>query len=127
MRGIDETGEKRDRLVLPRAEVVRTRRIAVVVDEDLKAGVHAVFYKGIELSGPLHLRDALEAAQSRVGPEGTFNNFKAIPDETRRIDYVLADASLTVRSHAVLAWLIEGGRVASDHFPVVANLSSCRG
>ena len=74
----------------------------------------------------LGLRDAHEAAQLTVGPEGTFNNFKAIPDETRRIDYVLAAPSLTVRSHAVLAWLIDGGRVASDHFPVVADLSSCR-
>ena len=74
----------------------------------------------------LRLRDAHEAAQLTVGPEGTFNNFKAIPDETRRIDYVLVDPSLTVRNHAVLAWLIEGGRVASDHFPVVADLSSCR-
>jgi endonuclease/exonuclease/phosphatase family metal-dependent hydrolase len=74
----------------------------------------------------LGLRDAHEAAQLLVGPEGTFNNFKAVPDETRRIDYVLVDPSMTVRSHAVLAWLIEGGRVASDHFPVVADLSSCR-
>ena len=74
----------------------------------------------------LGLRDAHEAAQLLVGPEGTFNNFKAVPDETRRIDYVLVDPSMTVRSHAILAWLIEGGRVASDHFPVVADLSSCR-
>jgi endonuclease/exonuclease/phosphatase family metal-dependent hydrolase len=77
--------------------------------------------------GALALRDTREAAQSTVGPEGTFNAFMAIPTETRRIDYVLADPSLFVRSHAVLAWLIEGGRVASDHFPVIADLSSCRG
>ena len=75
----------------------------------------------------LGLRDAREAAQLSVGPEGTFNAFKAIPENAERIDYVLVDPSLTVRSHAVLAWLIEGGRVASDHFPVVADLSSCRG
>ena len=75
----------------------------------------------------LGLRDAHDEAQLRVGPEGTFNNFKAVPDNTGRIDYVFADPSLTVRSHAVLAWLIDGGRVASDHFPVVADLSSCRG
>ena len=77
--------------------------------------------------GALALRDTREAAQLVVGPEGTFNAFTAIPTETRRIDYVLADPSLSVRSHAVLAWLIEGGRVASDHFPVVVDLSSCRG
>ena len=74
----------------------------------------------------LSLRDTREAARTLVGPEGTFNAFKAIPDEARRIDYIFADPSVTVRSHAVLAWLIEGGRVASDHFPVVADLSTCR-
>jgi endonuclease/exonuclease/phosphatase family metal-dependent hydrolase len=77
--------------------------------------------------GELGLRDAHDAAQLNVGPAGTFNDFKAVPDETHRIDYILADPSLYVRSHAVLAWLIEGGRVASDHFPVVADLSSCPG
>lgn len=102
----------------------RTPGEAVVVTGDFNIEVGSPPVRELTHSA-LRLRDAHEAAQLLVGPEGTFNNFKAIPDETRRIDYVLADPSLTVRSYAVLAWLIEGGRVASDHFPVVADLTSC--
>ena len=43
----------------------------------------------------------------------------------RRIDYVLVDPSVTVERYAVLALHREGGRPASDHFPVVADLSAC--
>ncbi len=61
-----------------------------------------------------------------VGPEGTFNAFTLVPTESRRIDYVLVDPSLEVERYAVLAWHGEGGRPASDHFPVVADVSACR-
>jgi endonuclease/exonuclease/phosphatase family metal-dependent hydrolase len=60
-----------------------------------------------------------------VGPEGTFNNFKLVPQQSRRIDYVLVDPPLRVERYAVLAWHGEGGRPASDHFPVVADLDAC--
>ena len=43
------------------------------------------------------LRDARTASKTpAVGPEGTFNNFTLVPTETRRIDYVLVDPSVTV-------------------------------
>jgi endonuclease/exonuclease/phosphatase family metal-dependent hydrolase len=103
----------------------RTKSEAVVVTGDFNTAPGSLPVRELTHSA-LGLRDAHEAAQLTVGPEGTFNAFKAIPENTERIDYVLADPSLTVRSHAVLAWLIEGGRVASDHFAVVADLSSCR-
>ena len=74
----------------------------------------------------LGLRDSKEASRSTVGPEGTFNNWVLVPTETRRIDYVFAGPSLAVERYAVLAWHGEGGRPASDHYPVVADLSSCR-
>jgi endonuclease/exonuclease/phosphatase family metal-dependent hydrolase len=74
----------------------------------------------------LGLRDAHEASQTpRIGPDGTFNAFVMVPNESRRIDYVLASPALTVEHYAVLAWQGEGGRPASDHFPVVADLSTC--
>lgn len=73
------------------------------------------------------LRDARTASRTLpVGPEGTFNDFQPLPTESPRIDYVLADPSLGVDRYAVLAWHADGGRVASDHFPVVADLSTCR-
>jgi endonuclease/exonuclease/phosphatase family metal-dependent hydrolase len=78
------------------------------------------------LSDSLGLRDARAASKSSpVGPEGTFNNFAALPEKSERIDYVLVGPSLGVERYAVLAWHGEGGRVASDHFPVVADVTEC--
>jgi endonuclease/exonuclease/phosphatase family metal-dependent hydrolase len=72
------------------------------------------------------LRDAREASQTPpIGPNGTFNNFVMVPSESRRIDYILANPSLVVENYAVLAWQGKDGRPASDHFPVVADLSTC--
>ena len=74
----------------------------------------------------LGLRDAHEATQTpRIGPGGTFNNFVMVPSESRRIDYILSSPSLGVENYAVLAWQGEGGRPASDHFPVIADLNPC--
>jgi endonuclease/exonuclease/phosphatase family metal-dependent hydrolase len=61
-----------------------------------------------------------------VGPEGTFNDFQPLPLQSPRIDYVLTDPSIAVERYAVLAWHADKGRVASDHFPIVADLSACR-
>lgn len=72
------------------------------------------------------LRDARTATETPpIGPEGTFNNFEALPAKSPRIDYILVDPALEVERFAVLAWHGEGGRVASDHFPVVADLDAC--
>ena len=37
------------------------------------------------------------------------------------------DPKLAVERYGVLAWHSDGGRVASDHFPVVADLDPCGG
>jgi endonuclease/exonuclease/phosphatase family metal-dependent hydrolase len=75
---------------------------------------------------PLGLRDAHEVTRTPpVGPEGTWNDFHTLPAEESRIDFVFASPSLTVQRYAVLAWHGPGGRPASDHFPVVADLSTC--
>ena len=72
------------------------------------------------------LRDAHEASRTTpIGPDGTFNNFVMVPSQSRRIDYILATPTLVVENYAVLAWQGQGGRPASDHFPVVADLSTC--
>lgn len=78
-------------------------------------------------SSPLGLRDSRTISKSPpLGPEGTFNDFQALPKDSQRIDYVLVDPSIDVDRYAVLAWHRDGGRVASDHFPVVADLSACK-
>jgi endonuclease/exonuclease/phosphatase family metal-dependent hydrolase len=77
-------------------------------------------------SDSLKLRDARAITKSPpVGPEGTFNNWVTVPAKAPRIDYVLVDPRLAVERYGVLAWHGDGGRVASDHFPVVADLDPC--
>jgi endonuclease/exonuclease/phosphatase family metal-dependent hydrolase len=77
-------------------------------------------------STPLGLRDARTITRTpAVGPEGTWNDFVLLPTESERIDFVLIDPRMTVERYGVLAWHDNGGRPASDHFPVVADLKSC--
>lgn len=82
----------------------------------------------VELTGPrLGLRDAKTVSKTLpLGPEGTFNNWVLVPRETRRIDYILTDPAVEVERYAALAWHGEGGRPASDHFAVVADVKACR-
>ena len=80
-------------------------------------------------SAPLDLRDARTISKSpAVGPEGTWNEFRTIPlsKDEMRIDFVLVDRKIDVERYGVLAWHFDGPRVASDHFPVVADLNACR-
>jgi endonuclease/exonuclease/phosphatase family metal-dependent hydrolase len=80
-------------------------------------------------SSTLALRDArLISKTPPVGPEGTWNDFRAIPlpQDEMRIDFVLVDPKTEVTDYAVLAWHGDGNRTASAHFPVVADISNCR-
>ncbi|HVU29682.1 MAG TPA: endonuclease/exonuclease/phosphatase family protein [Sphingomicrobium sp.] len=77
-------------------------------------------------SAPLNLRDARAVSRTPpVGPEGTWNDFVLLPKDSERIDFVLLDPKMAVDRYATLAWHSEGGHVASDHFPVVADLDPC--
>lgn len=70
--------------------------------------------------GTLGLRDTRSlAAQGIFGPALSFNGFNPFPSEGKLIDHILVGSGIAVRSHGVHA-LHENGRVASDHFPVVA-------
>lgn len=82
----------------------------------------------IELTdAKIGLRDAKAVSRTPpIGPEGSFNNWVLVPPQTRRIDYVLTDPAVEVERYAVLAWHGEGGRPASDHFAVVADVKACR-
>jgi endonuclease/exonuclease/phosphatase family metal-dependent hydrolase len=73
--------------------------------------------------GPLALRDARAASKSApFGPTGTFNEFKTAPTESRAIDHVLLGSGIEVERYAVFSQAIEG-RVPSDHYPVLVDLS----
>ena len=100
----------------------RSQDETVIVTGDLNAEPNTPPLK--ELTA--RLRDAREIARTTpVGPKGTFNNFVLVPAESRRIDYVLVDPTVAVEHYAVLAWHGEGGRPASDHFPVIADVKAC--
>ena len=72
---------------------------------------------------PLALRDARAVSKSApYGPRGTFNGFKASPTEAVAIDHVLLGSRIDVARYAVFSQVIEG-RVPSDHFPVLVDLS----
>jgi endonuclease/exonuclease/phosphatase family metal-dependent hydrolase len=78
-------------------------------------------------AGKLGLRDARMVSKTvPVGPEGTWNDFQALPKESARIDFVLVGPTIEVDQYGVLAWHGEGNRTASDHFAVVADLDPCR-
>lgn len=83
------------------------------------------------LLGP-NLRETRAAAiEPPTGPLVTFNGWALVPEPVEAIDHVLASPGLAVRRHHVLAAHF-GGRLASDHFPVIADLfrpahGSCRG
>ena len=102
----------------------RTAGEAVIVTGDFNAEPGTPPIREL-MQADVGLRDAKEASPSSTGPDGTFNNWVLVPEEPRRIDYVFAGPSLRVERYAVLAWHGEGGRPASDHFPVVADLSTC--
>ena len=98
---------------------------AVIVTGDFNAEPNSPPYQALT-QAPLRLRDSrLASASPAIGPEGTFNDFQALAKDQLRIDYVFADPALKVSRYAVLAWHGAGDRVASDHFPVVADLSAC--
>jgi endonuclease/exonuclease/phosphatase family metal-dependent hydrolase len=71
------------------------------------------------------LRDSRAAAREpAVGTTITFNAFDPFPKSGQTIDHILVGGADVARYHA-LAEHFEG-RVASDHFPVVADISpSC--
>lgn len=79
-------------------------------------------------SGSLQLRDSRSVSKSSpFGPAGTFNAFNPAPAEAKAIDHILVGQGIDVERHAVFAQVIEG-RVPSDHYPVLVDLSlaDCR-
>lgn len=66
------------------------------------------------------------SATGSTGPSFSFNGFDPIPKSGKLIDHIFVGTDIAVQAHAVVAQH-ENGRVASDHFPVVALLDIQRG
>ena len=78
------------------------------------------------LRGQPVLRDARAVTKSApFGPAGTFNEFKTAPTDSKAIDHILLGERIEVERYAVISQVIDG-RVPSDHFPVVADLTLAR-
>ncbi|NSL89956.1 endonuclease/exonuclease/phosphatase family protein [Chitinophaga sp. Mgbs1] len=71
---------------------------------------------------PLHFTDSKAISTTpHYGPVGTFNGWRAGEVEDKPIDYIFLKGAFKVKKHATLSetW---GGRYASDHFSVFAEL-----
>jgi endonuclease/exonuclease/phosphatase family metal-dependent hydrolase len=91
----------------------------VVLMGDFNTGPDTAPYRRIVASG---LRDARAISPVTFGPAGTFNAFDIANDnEGVAIDHVFVGPGLAVERFAVPTDSF-GGRVISDHFPVVADL-----
>ena len=92
---------------------------AVVLMGDFNTGPETAPYRRILASG---LRDARAVSPVVFGPAGTFNAFDIANDnEGVAIDHVFIGPGLAVERFAVPTDSF-GGRVISDHFPIVADL-----
>ena len=92
---------------------------AIVLMGDFNTGPETAPYRRILASG---LRDARAVSPVVFGPAGTFNGFDIAADnEGVAIDHVFIGPGLAVERFGVLTDSF-GGRVISDHFPVVADL-----
>lgn len=70
----------------------------------------------------LELRDARALSREAVAEDATtFNGWNLVPAQAPAIDHILVGHGLAVSRHHVLAEHF-GGRLASDHFPVIADL-----
>ncbi|PSL48777.1 endonuclease/exonuclease/phosphatase family metal-dependent hydrolase [Chitinophaga niastensis] len=72
---------------------------------------------------PLHLTDSKTISQTpHFGPVGTFNGWQISEMEDKPIDYIFLKGKFGVSKHASISetW---GGRYASDHFAVYAEIT----
>lgn len=76
----------------------------------------------VDKNNPLHLTDSKEHSQTpHYGPTGTFTGFQTKERNDQPIDYIFLKGNWKVLTHATISqtW---GGRFASDHFSVIAEL-----
>ena len=94
----------------------------VILLGDLNAHPDEASYRNLTSArGPLRDTIALSATPP-FGPVGTFNGFDIARAEPGPIDYILVSDGVDVTRHGVITQH-EGGRLPSDHSPVLADLS----
>ena len=79
-------------------------------------------YRNLANSDAVALLDTRTVtAAPPYGPRGTFTGFKIDRDAPEPIDHIFVTRDFQVDSHATITqhW---GGRLPSDHYPVIASL-----
>ena len=93
----------------------------VMVMGDFNTGVDSAPYRLLSDEQGLNLKDARKGAVIDFGPPGTFKGFDIRQTDGEAIDHIFVDRALKVTRFAVLTDSF-GGRVISDHFPIVADV-----
>lgn len=95
---------------------------AVVLLGDLNVTSTAAGFRALTDDGS-PLKDARAASETQpFGPPGTATGFDIMRADAAAIDHVLVSRALRVLGYAVLTQH-EAGRLPSDHYPVLADLS----
>ena len=69
------------------------------------------------------LTDARATAKTVLGPAGTFGTFTTQVEPPNRIDYIFVTPGTPVARFATLSQEWDGGVHASDHFPILADVT----
>lgn len=101
--------------------IPRYRDAAVMIMGDFNTGTDSAPYHILTADGGLNLKDARIGTAIDFGPEGTFNDFNIAQTDGEAIDHIFIDRNLPVSRYGVLTDSF-GGRVISDHFPIVADV-----
>ena len=93
--------------------------LPLVVTGDFNSGPETAAYR--TMSGLL--TDARAAAETVLGPAGTFGTFTSTTRPAPRIDYVFVTNGTRVARFATLSQEWDGGAHASDHYPILADVT----
>ena len=105
----------------------RKPRETVVLMGDFNSPVDSPAYRAITEAGAGALRDTMTISRTpHFGPPGTFTAFKIEQAEPSPIDHIFVSDDVTVLRHATLTDQ-NGGKLPSDHYPVVADLCIGKG
>jgi len=111
--------EKGARLIRERVEALQPK-LPVILTGDFNAGASNKAYSILTEGG--FFNDTWVAAKERRGEGlGTFNNFKEVPRDNTRIDWILARGDAQVSATEILTYSRDG-QFPSDHCPLVAWL-----
>lgn len=99
----------------------------VVLMGDFNSPTGSPAYTAITEAGAGALRDTLTISRTpHFGPLGTFTAFKVEQVEPAPIDHIFVSDAVTVLRHATLTQQT-GGKLPSDHYPVLADLCVGKG